>query len=98
MIVEEHRVAREGKQDKVWMKVKFSNEEWAIILIAAVSVSLGFFASNGVSMQYKGNLMGAVAGAYLMLAIFVYVIWFFMSTWAIYHARKKGTVVKEAEA
>ncbi len=98
MKVIEHRKPREGKKDKVWMKVRFEEREWAIILIAAVSVSLGFFASNGVSMQYKGNLMGAVAGAYLMLAIFVYVIWFFMSTWAIYHARKKGTVVKEAEA
>ena len=35
MIVEEHRVAREGKKDKVWMKVRFSNQEWAIILIFA---------------------------------------------------------------
>ena len=97
MIVEEHRVAREGKKDKAWKEVKYSSQEWAIILIAAVFVSLGIFASNGVSVQYKGNLVEAVAGAYLMLAIFVYVIWFFMSTWAIYHARKKGTIVREAD-
>ena len=97
MKVIEYRKPREGKKDKVWMKVRFEEREWAIILIAAVSVSLGFFASNGVSAQYKGNLMGAVAGAYLMLAIYVYVIWFFMSTWAIYHERKKGTIVRRTE-
>ena len=97
MKVIEYRKPREGKKDKVWKEVEYSNQEWAIILIAAVSVSLGFFASNGVSTQYKGNLMGAVAGAYLMLATFVYVIWFFMSTWAIYHERKKGTIVRRTD-
>ena len=96
MIVEEHRVAREGKKDKVWMKVRFSNQEWAIILIAAMFLSLGVFTSGGSSALYRGNLTGAIMGGYLVLAIFVYVVWFFMSTWAIYHARKKGTVVREA--
>ena len=97
MKVIEYRKPREGKKDKVWMKVLFSNQEWVIIFLAAVSVSLGFFASNGVSAKYKGDLVGAVAGAYLMLTVFFYVIWFFLSTWAIYHARKKGTIVKRTE-
>ena len=97
MIVEEHRVARKGKKDKVWKEVKYSSQEWAIILIAAVFVSLGIFASNGVSVQYKGNLVEAVAGAYLMFAIFFYAVWFFVSEWAIYYARKKGTIVKRTE-
>ena len=97
MKVIEYRKPREGKKDKVWMKVLFSNQEWVIIFLAAVSVSLGFFASNGVSAKYKGDLVGAVAGAYLMLTVFFYVIWFFLSTLAIYHARKKGTIVKRTE-
>ena len=97
MKVVEYRKPREGKKDKVCMKVVFSNQEWAIILIAAVFVSLGIFASNGVSVQYKGNLVEAVAGAYLMFAIFFYAVWFFVSEWAIYYARKKGTIVKRTE-
>lgn len=95
MKVIEHRVAREGKKDKRWMEVQFNREEWTIILIIAVAVSFGIFASNGVSTQYKGNLMGAVAGAYLMLAIFVYVVWFFMTVWAVYYARKNGIIATE---
>ena len=96
MIVEEHRVAREGKKDKVWMEVKFEGREWAFILIAAMFLSLSVFTSGGSSALYRGNLTGVIMGGYLVLAIFVYVVWFFMSTWAIYHARKKGTVVREA--
>ena len=97
MKVIEYRKPREGKKDKVWMEVKFEGREWAFILIAAMFLSLGFFTSGGSSAPYRGNLTEAIMGGYLVLAIFVDVVWFFMSTWAVYHARKKGTVVREAD-
>ena len=95
MIVKVHRVKREGRKDKIWWEVKFDSREWAIMIIASAFICLGLVASNGTSAQYKGYLIGAVAGAYLILGIFVYIVWFFVSMWVIYQARKKGTTIKE---
>ena len=95
MIVEEHRVAREGKKDKAWKEVKYSNQEWAVILSVAAFMAYLVAAHNNT--EYPTNLLGAIVFTLIMMAVFAFVIWDIVSVWAIYHARKKGAVVKEAD-
>ena len=95
MIVEEHRVAREGKKDKAWKEVKYSNQEWAIMMTGAALIAVLVSAANNT--EYPTNLLGAIVFMLIMMAVFAFVIWDIVSVLAIYHARKKGTVVKEAD-
>ena len=87
MIVEEHRVAREGKKDKVWMKVRFSNEEWAIMMTCAALVAVLVSALN--NMEYQTNVLGVIAFSLMMMAVFAFVIRDIVSVLAIYYAEKK---------
>ena len=95
MKVIEYRKPREGKKDKVWKKVVFSNQEWAIMMTCAALVAVLVSAVNNT--EYPTNLLGAIVFTLIMMAVFAFVIWDIVSVWAIYHARKKGAVVKEAD-
>ena len=95
MIVEEHRVAREGKKDKVWKKVVFSNQEWAIMMTGAALIAVLVSAVNNT--EYPTNLLGGIAFSLVMMAVFAFVIWDIVSVLAIYYAEKKGTIVREAD-
>ena len=95
MIVEEHRVAREGKKDKVWKKVVFSNQEWAIMMTGAALIAVFVSAINNI--RYPTNLLGAIVFTLIMMAVFAFVIWDIVSVLAIYYAEKKGTIVREAD-
>ena len=95
MKVIEYRKPREGKKDKVWKEVKYSNQEWAIMMTCAALVAVLVSAVNNT--EYPTNLLGVIAFTLVMMAVFAFVIWDIVSVWAIYHARKKGAVVKEAD-
>ena len=95
MKVIEYRKPREGKKDKVWMKVRFSNEEWAIMMTGAALIAVLVSAANNT--EYPTNLLGAVVFALIMMAVFAFVIWDIVSVFAIYHARRKGNIVKGTE-
>ena len=92
MIVEEHRVAREGKKDRVWMKVKYDRKEWAVML--SVAAYMAYLVSAHNNTEYPTNLLGAIVFTLIMMAVFAFVIWDIVSVLAIYHARKKGNIVK----
>ena len=92
MKVIEYRKPREGKKDKVWMKVRFSNQEWAIMMTGAALIAVFVSAINNI--RYPTNLLGAIVFTLIMMAVFAFVIWDVVSVWAIYHARKKGTIVR----
>ena len=95
MKVIEYRKPREGKKDKVRIEVKYSNQEWAVILSVAAFMAYLVAAHNNT--EYPTNLLGAVVFALIMMAVFAFVIWDIVSVLAIYHARKKGTIVREAD-
>ena len=95
MKVIEYRKPREGKKDKVWKEVKYSNQEWAIMMTGAALIAVLVSAVNNT--EYPTNLLGVIAFSLVMMAVFAFVIWDIVSVWAIYHARKKGAVVKEAD-
>ena len=92
MKVIEYRKPREGKKDKVWKKVVFSNQEWAIMMTCAALIAVLVSAVNNT--EYPTNLLGVIAFSLVMMAVFAFVIWDIVSVWAIYHAGKKGTVAK----
>ncbi len=92
MKVIEYRKPREGKKDKVWKKVVFSNQEWAIMMTCAALVAVLVSALN--NMEYQTNVLGVIAFSLMMMAVFAFVIWDIVSVLAIYHARKKGNIVK----
>ena len=94
-IVEEYRVAREGKKDRVREEVKYSRLEWAIMMTGAALIAVLVSAVNNT--EYPTNLLGVIAFSLVMMAVFAFVIWDVVSVLAIYHARKKGTIVKEAD-
>ena len=94
-IVEEHRVAREGKKDRVREEVKYSRLEWAIMMTGAALIAVLVSAVNNT--EYPTNLLGVIAFSLVMMAVFAFVIWDVVSVLAIYHARKKGTIVREAD-
>lgn len=95
MIVEEHRVAREGKKDKVRMEVKYSNQEWAVIL--SIAAFMAYLVSAHNNTEYPTNLLGAIVFTLVMMAAFAFVIWDIVSVLVIYHAEKKGTIVRRTE-
>ena len=95
MKVIEYRKPREGKKDKVRIEVKYSNQEWAVILSVAAFMAYLVAAHNNT--EYPTNLLGAVVFALIMMAVFAFVIWDIVSVFAIYHARKKGTIVKRTD-
>ena len=95
MKVIEYRKPREGKKDKVWKEVKYSNQEWAIMMTCAALVAVLVSAVNNT--EYPTNLLGAIVFTLIMMAVFAFVIWDIVSVLAIYHARKKGTIVREAD-
>ena len=95
MIVIEHRKPREGKKDRVRKEVKYSRLEWAIMMTGAALIAVLVSAANNI--RYPTNLLGVIAFSLVMMAVFAFVIWDIVSVLAIYHARKKGTVVKEAD-
>ena len=92
MKVIEYSKPREGKKDKVWKEVKYSNQEWAVIL--SVAAFMAYLVSAHNNTEYPTNLLGAVVFALIMMAVFAFVIWDIVSVLAIYHAGKKGTVAK----
>ena len=92
MKVIEYRKPREGKKDKVRWKVKYSNQEWAIMMTCAALVAVLVSAVNNT--EYPTNLLGVIAFTLVMMAVFAFVIWDIVSVWEIYHAGKKGTVAK----
>ena len=91
----EYRKPREGKKDKVRIEVKYSNQEWAVILSVAAFMAYLLAAHNNT--EYPTNLLGAVVFALIMMAVFAFVIWDIVSVLAIYYAEKKGTIVREAD-
>ena len=95
MKVIEYRKPREGKKDKVRIEVKYSNQEWAVILSVAAFMAYLVAAHNNT--EYPTNLLGAVVFALIMMAVFAFVIWDIVSVFAIYHARRKGNIVKGTE-
>ena len=95
MKVIEYRKPREGKKDRVREEVKYSNQEWAIMMTGAALIAVLVSAVNNT--EYPTNLLGVIAFTLVMMAVFAFVIWDIVSVWAIYHARKKGAVVKEAD-
>ena len=95
MKVIEYRKPREGKKDKVRIEVKYSNQEWAVILSVAAFMAYLVAAHNNT--EYPTNLLGAVVFALIMMAVFAFVIWDIVSVFAIYHARRKGKIVKRTE-
>ena len=95
MKVIEYRKPREGKKDKVRIEVKYSNQEWAVILSVAAFMAYLVAAHNNT--EYPTNLLGAVVFALIMMAVFAFVIWDIVSVFAIYHARRKGTIVKRTD-
>ena len=92
MKVIEYRKPREGKKDRVREEVKYSNQEWAIMMTGAALIAVFVSAINNI--RYPTNLLGAIAFTLIMMAVFAFVIWDVVSVWAIYHARKKGTIVR----
>lgn len=95
MIVIEYRKPREGKKDKVWKEVKYSNQEWAIMMTGAALIAVFVSAINNI--RYPTNLLGAIVFTLIMMAVFAFVIWDIVSVLAIYYAEKKGTIVREAD-
>ena len=95
MKVIEYRKPREGKKDKVWKEVKYSNQEWAIMMTGAALIAVLVSAANNT--EYPTNLLGAIVFTLIMMAVFAFVIWDIVSVLAIYHAEKKGTIVREAD-
>lgn len=95
MIVIEYRKPREGKKDKVCMKVLFNNQEWAIMMTGAALIAVLVSAANNT--EYPTNLLGAIMFTLTMMAVFAFVIWDIVSVLAIYHERKKGTIVRRTE-
>ena len=95
MKVIEYRKPREGKKDKVWKEVKYSNQEWAIMMTGAALIAVLVSAVNNT--EYPTNLLGVIAFSLVMMAVFAFVIWDVVSVLAIYYAEKKGTIVKEAD-
>ena len=95
MKVIEYRKPREGKKDKVRIEVKYSNQEWAVILSVAAFMAYLVAAHNNT--EYPTNLLGAVVFALIMMAVFAFVIWDIVSVFAIYHARRKGTIEKRTD-
>ena len=95
MKVIEYRKPREGKKDKVRKEVKYSNQEWAIMMTGAALITVFVSAINNI--RYPTNLLGVIAFTLVMMAVFAFVIWDIVSVFAIYHARKKGTIVREAD-
>ena len=49
------------------------------------------------NMEYQTNVLGVIAFSLMMMAVFAFVIWDVVSVLAIYHAEKKGTIVREAD-
>ena len=95
MKVIEYRKPREGKKDKVRIEVKYSNQEWAVILSVAAFMAYLVAAHNNT--EYPTNLLGAIVFTLIMMAVFAFVIWDIVSVFAIYHARRKGNIVKGTE-
>ena len=95
MKVIEYRKPREGREDKVWIEVKYSRKEWAFLL--SVAALEAWWVSVINHAKYPTNLLGAVVFALIMMAAFAFVIWDIVSVFAIYYARKKGTIVKRTE-
>ena len=94
MKVIEYRKPREGKKDKVWKEVKYSNQEWAIMMTGAALIAVLVSAVNNT--EYPTNLLGVIAFSLVMMAVFAFVIWDIVSVLAIYHARKKGMIVRRS--
>ena len=95
MKVIEYRKPREGKKDKVWKKVVFSNQEWAIMMTCAALVAVLVSALN--NMEYQTNVLGVIAFSLMMMAVFALVIWGVVSLWLIHKAIKEGTIVERTE-
>ena len=95
MKVIEYRKPREGKKDKVWKEVKYSNQDWAVIL--SIAAFMAYLVSAVNYTEYPTNLLGVIAFSLVMMAVFAFVIWDIVSVLAIYHARKKGTIVRRTE-
>ena len=95
MIMEDHRVAREGKKDKVWKEVKYSSQEWAIMMTGAALIAVLVSAANNT--EYPTNLLGVIVFTLIMMAVFAFVIGDIVSVLAIYYAEKKGTTVRRTE-
>ena len=95
MKVIEYRKPREGKKDKVWKEVKYSRLEWAVIL--SIAAFMAYLVSAHNNTEYPTNLLGAIVFTLIMMAVFAFVIWDVVSVLAIYHAGKKGTIVREAD-
>ena len=95
MKVIEYSKPREGKKDKVWKEVKYSNQEWAVIL--SVAALEAWWVSVINDAKYPTNLLGMIAFSLMMMAVFAFVIWDIVSVLAIYYAEKKGTIVREAD-
>ena len=95
MIVEEHRVARKGKKDKVWKEVKYSSQEWAIMMTGAALIAVLVSAANNT--EYPTSLLGVIVCTLIMMAVFAFVIRDIVSVLAIYYAEKKGTTVRRTE-
>jgi len=94
MKVIEYRKPREGKKDKVRIEVKYSNQEWAVILSVAAFMAYLVAAHNNT--EYPTNLLGAIVFTLIMMAVFAFVIWDIVSVLAIYYARKKGMIVRRS--
>ena len=94
MKVIEYRKPREGKRDKIWKKVVFSNQEWAIMMTGAALIAVLVSAVNNT--EYPTNLLGVIAFSLVMMAVFAFIIWDIVSVLAIYHARKKGMIVRRS--
>ena len=92
MKVIEYRKPREGKKDRLRKEVKYSNQEWAIMMTGAALIAVLVSAANNT--EYPTNLLGAIVFTLIMMAVFAFVIWDVVSVLAIYHAGKKGTVAK----
>ena len=95
MKVIEYRKPREGKKDKVWKEVEYSNREWAVMMTGAALIAVFVSAINNI--RYPTNLLGAIVFTLIMMAVFAFVIWDIVSVLAIYYAEKKGTIVRRTE-
>ena len=92
MKVTRHKIVRDGKQDRVRMKVQFTGDEWGLILMGAVSGSLGWIRPAASAGLVSGALEIAII-AYIFLGFFVLLIWLVATRIVIFRARKKGTIM-----
>ena len=86
MKVIEYRKPREGKKDKVWKEVKYSNQEWAIMMTGAALIAVLVSVVN--NREYPTNLLGSVVFTLIMMAVFDAClscpIWRFVSLYSLF--------------